>query len=99
MSFEEKLSEIERWTPAMKVSEDGVVIMSYMAAREQAINIGVRQGYSRNWWLTSKEAAPMRDQLIGIATTLRAQNPAFRWAWVTMFSSELSSHQDERKAA
>ena len=99
ISFDEKLLEIEKWTPEMKNSESGKGIVAYMAARKEAEAIGVRQGFSRNWWLTSAEGRTIRDQVLGIATSIRAQNPAFRWAWVTMFSSEMSEHLDERDAA
>ena len=99
MSPEERYGEIERWTPEMKATPGGEAIMMYMAARDEAEALSLAGGHSPNWWTTSPDAAHIRDQVMAIATMIRAKHPAFRWAWVSLFSQELTAHREARKAA
>ena len=101
MSPEEKYEEIGNWTDEMKETPGGEAVMMYMAAREEAQSIGRAMGKTESWWIqsTDGQAKEIRDQVMYVAAAMRAQYPAFRWAWVSLFSNELRDHRGERKAA
>jgi len=97
MDIKQKLDEIRHWSPAMKASEVGQAVESYMFARDEAEAIGSRAGYSSGWWQTSMEpeAVEIRDQLIAISAMLYRQTPGFKSAWHTLFASEIRAHIEE----
>jgi hypothetical protein len=91
MEKEEKLAEIERWTPEMKKSEVGQAVSDYMAARDNAAAIGRHMGKTDDWWMTSSdiEAQEIRKQLNDIGIMILNKVPAFGTAWHTLFAVEL----------
>ena len=90
---------MDRWTPARNPTPGGQAITMYMSARQEAEMVILAGGHSRNCWTTSPDEKNIRDQVLAIGTMVRAKYPAFRWAWVSLFSQELTAHLEERKAA
>ena len=82
----------------MRESDMGKVVMTYMAAREEAIAISIRSGNSESWWKTSSDpaAVQIRDELMSIASMLKIQNPGFMAAWTSLFSNEMRDHLETR---
>lgn len=97
MSPEEKRDEIRRWSPAVKATPAGRAITIYMAARENAENVGLGIGHSKDWWKgsTDANAVEIREELLQIGTMIRMNDPEFSTAWFSMFEGELREHMKE----